>query len=101
MKFKVICLKQDSVSFLHKKVANLYISCELDTWSEDLNTNFTLGNCLFEAVKLTKNADPDKDKYSGYCRGFDSRSKCSGSVGRGGMSFLELMIVLCILMVET
>ena len=28
-----------------------------------LNTNFTLGNCLFESVKLTKNADLDKDKY--------------------------------------
>ena len=32
-----------------------------DTWSKDLNTDFTLGNCLFEAMKLTKNADPDKN----------------------------------------
>ena len=28
--------------------------------------NFTLGNSLFGAVKLTKNADFDKHKYSGY-----------------------------------
>ena len=25
-----------------------------------MNTDFTLGNCLFGAVKITKNADPDK-----------------------------------------
>ena len=31
-----------------------------------LNTDFTLGNCLFEAVKLTKNTNPDKCKYSNY-----------------------------------
>ena len=44
---------------------------------EDLNTDFTLGNCLFRAVKLTKNADPDKYKYIGYGIGFDSRSEYS------------------------
>ena len=47
----------------------------LDTWSKDLNTDFRLGNCLFGAVKLTKNTDPDKWKYSGYGIGFDSRSE--------------------------
>ena len=52
---------------------DLYISYELDTWSKDLNTDFTLGNCLFGAVKLTKNADPDKYKYSSCDIGFDSR----------------------------
>ena len=29
------------------------------------DTGFTLGNCLFGAVKLTKNADLDIYKYSG------------------------------------
>ena len=32
---------------------------------------FTLGNSLFGAVKLTKNAYPDKYRYSGYGIGFD------------------------------
>ena len=32
---------------------------------------FTLVNCLFGAVSLTKNADIDKCKYSGYGIGFD------------------------------
>ena len=31
-------------------------------------------DCLFGSVKLTKNADPDKFKYSSYSIGFDSRS---------------------------
>ena len=39
------------------------------------NTDFTLANCLFGSVKLTKNADPDKYKYTGYGIGFDSRSE--------------------------
>ena len=32
-----------------------------------------LKNCLFEAVTLTKNADIDKYRYSGYGIGFDGR----------------------------
>ena len=40
-----------------------------------LNTDFTINNCLFGSVKLAKNADPDKYKYSGYGIGFDSRSE--------------------------
>ena len=48
------------MSFLHKNVVNLCISYKLGTWSKDTNTDFMLGNCLFGAVKLTKNADPDK-----------------------------------------
>ena len=37
---------------------NLFIVYELDTWSRDLNTDFTLKDCLSGAVKVTKNADP-------------------------------------------
>ena len=33
----------------------------------------TLNNCLFGAVTLTKNADIDKYRYSGYGIGFDRR----------------------------
>ena len=56
---------------------DLYISYELDTWWKDLNTDFTVGNCLFGAVKLSKNADLDKYKYSRYGIGFNSWSKFS------------------------
>ena len=63
--------------YIPKKVINIYISYILNQWPRDLNTDFTLGNCLFGSVKLTKNADPDKYKYSSYGIGFDSRSKFS------------------------
>ena len=33
----------------------------------------TTPDCLFGAVKLTKNADVNKYKFSGYGSGFDSR----------------------------
>ena len=42
-----------------------------------MNTCFTLSNCLFGFVKLTKNLDPDKYKYSGYDIGYGSRSEFS------------------------
>ena len=35
---------------------NIY---ELDTWSNGLNCEFAVGNCLFGAVKLPKNSDPE------------------------------------------
>ena len=38
----------------------LYIYYTLDQWTRDLNTDFTSNNCLFESVRLTKNADPEK-----------------------------------------
>ena len=53
LKFKGICLKQDSVSFLHKCIY-VYITYELDAWSKDLNIDFTLGNGLFGAVKVIR-----------------------------------------------
>ena len=53
---------------------NLCICYALDQWSRGLGTNFTLGNCLFGFVKPTKNANPDKYKYSNYGIGFDSHS---------------------------
>ena len=41
---------------------NLYFSYMLNPWVRNLNTDFTLKNCLFEFVKLSKSANPDKYK---------------------------------------
>ena len=75
VKFNANCLRQDSISSIHKNVVNLYTLYELDTWSRDLNIDFTLGNCLFGVVNFTKNADPDKYGCSGCGVRFDSRSQ--------------------------
>ena len=42
-----------------------------------------LENCLFGAVSLTKNADIDKCKYSGYGIGLDRRGRFSFGNGLG------------------
>ena len=48
-----------------------------------------LENCLFGAVKLTKNADIDKCGYSGYEIGFDRHGSFSfgNGVGRSAIFF--------------
>ena len=81
VKIKGIFLKQKSVSFLHKNVVWNKISYNLDEWSKDWKIDFTPGNCLFGAVELTKNNDPDKYEYSGYSVGFDSCSQFSWEDG--------------------
>ena len=54
-------------------MVNIYIVYELRTYSSNINDP-TLKNCLFVAVTLTKNADIDRYRYSGYGIGFDRRS---------------------------
>ena len=84
MIFNERCLIKNNI-FIPKKVINLYISYALGPQLKNLNTDFTLGNYLFESVKLTKNAHLDKYKYTGYGIGFDSRSEIlfgAGSYGK-------------------
>ena len=45
-------------------MTSLYISDTIIKQPRNLNTDFTLCNCLFGSVKLTKNVDLDKYKYS-------------------------------------
>lgn len=76
------------MSFIHGNVVNLCFSYESHTWSRDLNTGFTLGNCLLGAVKLTKNDDLDKYEYSGFGIAFDARSQFLWLDGRWGKNFV-------------
>ena len=83
------CLIKNNI-FIPKKEVNLYISYTLGPQLRNLNTDFTLGNCLFGSVKLTKKADPEKCKYIGYGIGFDSHSEflfTDGSCGRNVITF--------------
>ena len=81
--------------YIPKKVINIYISYPLNPWSRNLNTYFTLINYLFGSVKLTKNADPDKYKYSGYGIGFHSRSELSFIDGSMGKSVIIFGVDMC------
>ena len=68
-------LKQRNITFTLPNKTNIFIIYELDAWSWDLNSYFTLKDCLFGGAHLAENADPDKYIYSGYGIGFDSRSE--------------------------
>ena len=73
VKFTGTCLKQSNkLTYSHKKVVNIYIICELSASSSTVNDS-ALKNCLFGAVTLTKNADINKYRYSGYGIEFDRR----------------------------
>ena len=61
--FNGYSLINNNISILIKTI-NLYISYILSPWLRNLNTHFTLNHYLFEFVELTKNANPDKYKYS-------------------------------------
>ena len=58
-KFIENCLITNNI-YNFRTLINLYISYELDSWSRDLNTDFTLNNFLFGSVKSTKNAESDQ-----------------------------------------
>ena len=88
VEFNGSCLKQDSVTFNHGKVVNIYIVYEISK-SINISDYPTLENWLFGAVSLTKNADIDKYKYSGYGIGFDRH----GSFSSPGIGFEQHEIV--------
>ena len=74
VKFDGSCLKQDPGSLFHGEIVNVYIFYEI---SKNINMSDypTLKNCLFGAVKLSKNVAIDRYEYSGYGIGFD-RHRC-------------------------
>ena len=70
--FKGTCLKEKSTTYIRPNRINFFIVYELDTWSRDLYSDFTLKPCLFGGVNLAKNSDLDKYVYSGYGVEFNS-----------------------------
>ena len=70
------CLKQDTIIYTHRTLVNIYIVYEI-TKNDPLSSHPTLKNCLFGEVKLTKNPDIGKYKYTGYGIGFNSKGKFS------------------------
>ena len=76
--------KKLNASYSPPNRMNVFIVYELDIWSQDLNSEFALKDCLFEGDKLGNNADLDKYAYTGYRIWFDSHSEFSlpdGSMG--------------------
>ena len=82
LKFSGSCLKQDKVTYNHRKIVNIYIVYEISK-NYSISTYPTLENCLLGAAGLTKNADIDQYKYSGYGVGFDRKNEFSFGNGYG------------------
>ena len=82
VKFNGDYLKQDKVTYNHGPILNIYIIYKLIPDTKD--SSITLENGLFGAVKLTKNAEIDKCKHSGYGIAFDSKGSFSHPSGRYG-----------------
>ena len=70
-------LKPARGSFAPSKTINLYITFQIKSWSFYVGNVFTLRNSLFEGVKLTKNAYPEKYSYSGHGIWFHERETFS------------------------
>ena len=70
------CLIQHQITYTPKTIVNMYIVYEI-TKKNSISSYPTLENCLFGAVKLTKNPVFDKYKFSGYGIGLDRRGQFS------------------------
>ena len=89
------CLKQDKITYTHGKIVNIYIVYGISK-NYNISSYPTLKNCFFGAVSLTKTADIDKYKHSGYGIGFDRHgcfSRPSGGTGRNVIIFGVIMIL--------
>ena len=62
----------------------MYYVYKINLWPfNNVGKDFVLGNSLFRAVKLIRNPDPSKYKYSDYGIGFDASGRFSLSNGSG------------------
>ena len=88
-KFEGQSLKQDRVIFTHGKIVNIYIVYEINLWDRGYADYPILENSLFAAVRLVKNANIEKYKYSGYGYGFDRRGTVlvANELGKNVMIF--------------
>ena len=65
LKFNGSCLKQNKLSYTHITIVNIYTVYEISIFGFYINY-LTQAGSLFGAVKLTKDVDINKYKYSGY-----------------------------------
>ena len=55
----------------NNNVINIYVVYKLDPISSTRNTDYTIQNALFGAMKITKNTNSSKNNYTGYGLCFD------------------------------
>ena len=70
----------------NKNVVNIYVVYKLDPMSSTRNTDYTIQNALFGAMKITKNADYSKNNYTGYGLCFDEGGEFGHTVKQGNFN---------------
>ena len=67
LKFKNSVFVQNSSSSLYSNfIWSLYIVFEWNDWPRFPTNSFTIENCLFGTVKLTRNVDKSRFTYNGW-----------------------------------
>ena len=74
--------EQDPIT-IPNNVINIYVVYKLDPISSTRNTDCTIQNALFGAMKITKNTDSSKNNYTGYGLCFDEGGEFGHTVRQG------------------
>ena len=53
--------KQDKIDYFHESMVNIYIVYELEN-RRVFSPDYTAQDCLFDAIKITKDTDPDHNR---------------------------------------
>ena len=67
----------------NNNVINIYVAYKLDPISSTRNTDYTIQNASFGAMKITKNTDSSKNNYTGYGLCFDEGGEFGHTVRQG------------------
>ena len=70
----------------NNNVVNIYVVYKLDPISSTRNTDYTIQNDLFGAMKITKNTDSSKNNYTGYGLCFDEGGEFGHTVKQGNFN---------------
>ena len=65
---------------------NIYVVYKLDPISATRNTDYSIQNALFGAIKITKNTDSSKNNYTGYGLCFDEGGEFGHTVKQGNFN---------------
>ena len=67
-------------------VINIYVVYKLDPITLTRNTDYTIQNALFGAMKITKNTDSSKNNFTGYGICFDEGGQFGHTVKQGNFN---------------
>ena len=81
--------KQDPITIPYN-IINIYVVCKLDPISSTRNTDYTIQNALFGAMKITKNTDSSKNNYTGYGLCFDEGGEFGHTVKQDNFNRVKI-----------